>query len=128
MSISSQPSVYNTQSGITAFPVPTNPGAIVTYPSGNLTAAIISATTRAHEENIRIWKEYANVMRAAKQVIFDHVPDTCYRTLNNKYTGYVNITYLDIYNHLIEEYGEFLDDKIQENDTLTKKEITGETH
>ena len=58
-------------------------------------------------------------MRAAKQVIFDHVPDTCYDTLKKKYTGYVNSTYLDIYNNLIEEYGELSDDKMQENDALT---------
>ena len=106
----SQPSVYATQSGSTSFPVPTNPGVTVTYPSGNLTAAVISATTRAHEENIRIWKEYANVMRSSKKIIFNHVPDTCYRTLKNKYTGYVNSMYLEIYNNLIEEYGEFPDD------------------
>ena len=49
-----QASVYANPSGSTALPVPTNPGATVTYPSGNLTAAVISATTRAHEENIRI--------------------------------------------------------------------------
>ena len=62
MSISAQLSVCATQSGIAAFPVPTNPGATVTYLSENLTAAVISATTRAHKEKIRIWKEYANVI------------------------------------------------------------------
>ena len=62
MSISAQLSLYNTQSGSTAFPVPKNPGANVTYLSENLTAAVISATTRAHKEKIRIWKEYANVI------------------------------------------------------------------
>ena len=36
--------------------------------------------------------------------------------------------YLDIYNHLIEEYGELSDKKMQENDALMKSEITGETH
>ena len=63
-----------------------------------------------------------------KQVILDHVTDTCYRILKKKYTGYFNSTYLDIYNHLIEEYGELSDDEMQENDALTKREITGETH
>ena len=79
----------------------TNTGATVTYPSGNLIAAVLLATLRAHEENILIWKEYANVMQSAKQIIFDHMPDTCYRTLKNKYTDYVKITYLDIYDHLV---------------------------
>ena len=74
--ILAQPSVYATQLG-TAFPVPTNPGATVTYPSGNLTSADILATSRSQEEKIRICKEYANVIRTAKQVIFDQVPDTC---------------------------------------------------
>ena len=121
MSFLAQLSVYATQSDSKAFSVSTNPGATVAYPSVNLTEDFISVTTRAHEETIRIWKEYANVMRSDKQVIFNHVPDTCYRTLKNKYTGYVNSMYLDIYNYLIEEYGELLDDKMQKNDVLTKK-------
>ena len=121
MSISAQTSVYDTQSGSTEFPAPTNTGATVAYPSGKLMAAVILETTRALKEKIQIWKEYGNVILAAKQVIFDHVPDTCYRTLKNKYTGYVNSMYLEIYNHLIEEYGELLDDKMQKNDVLTKK-------
>ena len=96
MSFLAQLSVYATQSDSKAFSVSTNPGATVAYPSVNLTEDFISVTTGAHEETIRIWKEYANVMRSDKQVIFNHVPDTCYRTLNNKYNGYVNSTYLDI--------------------------------
>ena len=59
-------------------------------------SAFVSATTIAHEEKIRIWKEYANVMQAAKQVIFDRVSDTFYHTSKKKYTGYANITYLEI--------------------------------
>ena len=66
-------------------------------------------------------------MQAEKQVIFDNGTDTFYPTLKKKYTGYVNSTYLDIYNHLIEEYGELPDEEIQENDTLIKWEITGKT-
>ena len=49
MSILEQLSVYTTQSGSTTFPVPKNPGATVTYPSGKLTAAVVSATTRSHK-------------------------------------------------------------------------------
>ena len=49
MYIQAQPSVYATKSCSTALPVPTNPGATVVYPSGNLTVAIILAKTRAHE-------------------------------------------------------------------------------
>ena len=60
-------------------------------------------------------------MRAEKQVVFDHVSDTWYRTLKNKYTNYVNITYLNIYKNQIEDYGEFSDEKIQENGVLVKK-------
>ena len=56
------------------------------------------------------------------------MPDTCHQTLNKKYTGYDNSPYLDIYNHLIEEYVELLDDKMQENDALMKRKITDETH
>ena len=63
-----------------------------------------------------------------KQVILDHVTDTCYRILKKKYTGYFNSTYLDIYNHLIEEYAELLDDEMRENNALTKRGIMGETH
>ena len=57
ISISEQPSVYATQSGITEFPVSINLGKTVTYPGGNLMEAVILATKRSHQENIRIWKE-----------------------------------------------------------------------
>ena len=77
MSISEQPSVHATQSGNTVLLVPKNSGATVTYRSGNLSVAVISGTTRSRKENIRIWKEYANVVQAEKKVIFDHVPDIC---------------------------------------------------
>ena len=66
-------------------------------------------------------------MRESKQVIFDHMPDTCYRTLKNKYTRYVYVTYLEIYDHLVEEYGELLDGEMQENEALMKSDITDET-
>ena len=39
--ILAQPSVYATQSGSTSFSVPKNLGVTVTYPSGNLTTAVI---------------------------------------------------------------------------------------
>ena len=54
VSISAQKSVYATQSCSTSFPVSTDPGGTVTYPSRNIMAAVLSATTRANEENIRI--------------------------------------------------------------------------
>ena len=53
MSILEQTSVYATQPGRTELPVPTNPGATVTYPSGNVTAAVILATKTAHEEKFK---------------------------------------------------------------------------
>ena len=54
MSISAQPSVYAKKSVSTEFPVPKIPSANVAYPSGNLTAAVILATSRSHEKKIRI--------------------------------------------------------------------------
>ena len=44
-------------------------------------------------------------MGEAKQEIFDHVPDTCYRNLKKKYISYINSTYFNIYDNPIEEYG-----------------------
>ena len=49
-------------------------------------------------------------MQTTKQVIFDHVPDTCYRTLKEKHTGYVKVTHLELFDQLIEGYGELSDD------------------
>ena len=60
-------------------------------------------------------------MWAAKQFIIDHVPGTWNRTFKNKYTSYGNSMYFDIYDHLIEEYGELLDEEMQENNALLKK-------
>jgi len=67
-------------------------------------------------------------MRAAKQLIFDHVPETCYRTLDEKHTGYVKVTYLELFDHLIEGFGELSENEMQDNDKRIKKETTSDTH
>ena len=126
MSILAQTSVYDIQLGSIVFLVPKNSGATIMYTS-SITAGMANAN-RAHNERIGIWRDYYDIMREAKQAIFNHVPETCYRTLKDKHIGCVKITYLDLFNHSAEGYSEISDNEMQENNKRIKKEITGDTH
>lgn len=119
--------VYALQSA-TAFPPPVNPGATLTLPDPPPTAVAIGEMTRAHTEDSRCFREYHNVDKACKKVITKLVPEVYYRTLKNRYTGYNNVTALNILNHLWIEYGTLTEEMVQDNDRKLRSQISGETH
>ena len=63
-------------------------------------AAVISALTREHVENIRVWKTYTDTHKVCKQKILSLVPEVYYRTLKKKYTAYAGVTCLTLLTHL----------------------------
>ena len=63
------------------FVVPTNPGSTVQLSTPPPAAAVISALTREHAENIRAWKTYTNTNKVCKQKLLSLVPEVYYRTL-----------------------------------------------
>ena len=84
--------------------MPTNPGSTVQLATPALAAAVISALTREHAENLRVWKTYTDTDKVFKQKILSLVPEVYYRTLKKKYTAYAGVTCLTFLTHLHSEY------------------------
>ena len=68
LSLTVKPAVYNTQSAV-PFVAPANPGPTVVILVGppNPTSAVVSNLTRAHNENLQVWREYLAKDNALKQ-------------------------------------------------------------
>ena len=102
--LTSPPAVYALLSA-TKFVVPTNPGSTVQLATPAPAAAVISALTREHAKNIRVWKTYIDTDKVCKQKLLSLVPEVYYRTLKKKYTAYTGVTFLTLLTHLHSEYG-----------------------
>ena len=89
----------------TTFVVPTNTGSTVQLATPAPAAAVISALTREHAENLRVWKTYTDTDKVCKQKLLSLVPEVYYRTHKKKYTAYAGVTCLTLLTHLNSEYG-----------------------
>ena len=64
----------------TTFVVPTNPGSTVQLATSAPAADVISALTREHAKNLRVWKTYTDTNKVCKQKLLSLVPEVYYRT------------------------------------------------
>ena len=71
--LTAPPAVYALLS-TTTFVVPTNHGSIVQPSTPPPAAAVISALTREHAENLRVWKTYTDTNKVCKQKLLSLVP------------------------------------------------------
>ena len=78
--LTSPPTVYALLSTTTFF-VPTNPGFTVQLATPAPAADVISALTREHAENLRVWKTYTGTDKVCKQKLLSLVLEVYYRTL-----------------------------------------------
>ena len=78
--LTAPPTVYALLSA-TKFVVPTNPGSAVQLATPAPAAAVISALTREHAENLRVWKTYTNNDKVCKQKLLSLVTEVYYCTL-----------------------------------------------
>ena len=118
------PAVYALLSA-TTFVVPTNHGSVVQLSTLPPAAAVISALTQEHTENLRVWKIYTNTDKAFKQKLLSLVPEAYYRTLNKKYTAYAGVTCLTLLTHLHSKYGRLTSQDIDEINKQMKSQISG---
>ena len=123
--ITAQPASFTIASP-TVFVKPINPGDLVLAESAPA-AAFIGTLTCKHKEDICVFNEYHSVEKACLKVLFTLVPEAYFRSFKNKYTGYANVTCLDILTHLWTTYGVLQDFEVQENDLRMKHPITAET-
>ena len=124
--LTSPPAVYALLP-TTTFVVPTNPGSTVQLATSAPAAAVISALTREHAENLRVWKTYTDTDKVCKKKLLSLVPEVYYRTLNKKYTAYAGVTYLTLQTHLHSEYGRLTSQNIDNIDKRMKSQISGDT-
>ena len=116
LSLTVKPAVYNTHSAV-PFVAPANPGPTVVIPVGppNPTSAVVSNLTRAHNENLRVWREYLATDKALKQQLLSCFNESYYRTMRNRVTGFANVTTLVILTHLYDTYGRLTPQDMTDN-------------
>ena len=124
--LTAPPTVY-AQLSATTFFVPTNPGSTVQLETSAPAAAVISALTREHAENLRVWKTYIDTDKVFKQKLLSLVPEVYYRTLKKKYTAYAGVTCLTLLTHLHIEYRILTSQDIDEIDQRMNNQISGDT-
>ena len=113
--LTAHPAVYALISA-TTFVVPTNPGSTVKLATPAPAAAVISALTREHAENIRVWETYTDTDKVCRLKLLSLVPELYYHTLKKKYTAYSGVTCLTFLTRLHSEYGRLTSQDIDEID------------
>jgi hypothetical protein len=118
LSLTVSDAIYNSISDV-PFVTPINPGPQPVIP-GAATGNQITAITRAHNENHRIWKEYLATDKALKQQLLAAVHESYYRTLRHRITGFANTTTRQLLDHLYATYGNLTPADLVENDERMK--------
>ena len=79
--LTAPPAVYALLSTTTCV-IPTNTGSTVQLATPAPAAAVISALTREHAENLRVWKTYTDTDKVCKQKLLSLFLEVYYHTLN----------------------------------------------
>jgi hypothetical protein len=112
------PAVYTTLSNI-PFEAPVNLGPNPTIPA-NATGAQIEANTRAHKENLRIWREYIATNKALKQQLLAAIQEMYHKTLRHRITEYATVTTKQTLTHLYATYGNITPADLADKDARLK--------
>jgi hypothetical protein len=91
-----------TAPNVTQFVAPAVPGYL---PVVQGTVAQISDQVRAHNENLRKWKEHENVTKALRKQILDSVEPAYLAHLEDPYSGFNKVPVQNILQELFENYG-----------------------
>jgi hypothetical protein len=102
-----------------AFVPPANPGTTPVIPP-LATAAIIGQTVREHDESLRLWRQRNNVNAALKQQLISAISNIYIRTLQDRHTGFANVSTRELIEHLLRAYGNITPTDLAENDTRFK--------
>jgi len=97
------PAVCNTITNL-PFVRPLNPGPRAIIPNSSNARATLLAQER-HAKAIAIFREVEAVDQTLKSLLLKCFDDKYFTSLKNTYTGFSNVTTLDILNHLYSSYG-----------------------
>jgi len=109
---------YTTLTG-QAFMPPANPGPVPVI-AGNTRSAQVAVQENAHKERLREYKEYKAVGKALLQLTTNAFEEKYLRHLKNKYTGFNNVTVLQVFQHLYNTYGNITELELIENEEKMK--------
>ena len=88
------PTAYQTITG-SPFVPPVNPGTLPAIPALQ-TGPQINEFVRAHNEDLRVWREYIKTERALKTQLLNTFDDIYFKGLRNRHTGYATTTLLQL--------------------------------
>jgi hypothetical protein len=92
----------------------------------NGTAHEINDQLRAHQEALRQWTEYDNIMQALRKQIIESVEEKYIKVLKNRHTrSYNAVTPLEMLQHLFDKYGKISAEAILANDEKLKEPWDG---
>ena len=109
------------------FIVLANPGPSFQIPTGPVTAAVLAELKTKYIEELRLFKDYYNVDKAAKSKIQQYIPEKFYQTLKNEITGFSQVRTLTILTHLWTTYGSLKEEDVQDFDKALKTAISADT-
>jgi hypothetical protein len=99
---------------VDVFPVPNNHGPSAAVVAG-MTAAVISETTRLHQEETQVYRTYHNVDQAIKKLIIESFDDAYLNALSDEIVGYANCTSLQLLTHLLTYYAMIAPTELTQN-------------
>ena len=107
-----------------SFLPPKHLGIHLVMPDPAPTAAILFKLVRTHNHKVWLFNKYHPVDQACNKVISQLILEKYYKSLSSQIIGFAKITCLHILTHLITEYAELEDNKIQEIDRNMKETIS----
>ena len=107
------PNIYNTITNV-PFVRPLNPGPRPIIPQNATARATLIAQER-HAKALVIFKEVEDVDQALKSFLLQSFDEMYYKNLKNIYTGYSNVSTLQILNHLYSTYGRIKANDLKKN-------------
>ena len=115
------PQLYTTLAN-TPYESPNDPGITPTHATG-VSAAIRQTNFLEHKEESRIYDNPHTMEDKLKSIIIDAVDEVYISKLQNKYTGYLNITARDLIDHLLNQYGKITPADVKECKTQMNEPI-----
>jgi hypothetical protein len=112
--------MYDTIAPGTPFTIPAYPGPQPIMVQGD-TAAVIGATIRMHQENLREWREYTNIGNSLKKQLIEAIEPVYLRSQRDRHVGFANRTLRELFSTLFTAYGMLTPIKLIENQQSMNK-------
>ena len=98
-----------------------NPGSVPVFPDAP-TQPQIAQINATHKSELKLWREQELVKRAIKKQLTNMFHPRYIADLHDNYTGYNNVSILEILQHLYDNYGDLDESDLEANEkTLTQE-------